>query len=83
MPNIQVLAEHRLALLEEHRLWCKGFPRAPGQIGEAMHTLVQGSAIHIPGEIRPYSDLDEVRFLSVDQGFVDYLNAKRFPFHEN
>jgi hypothetical protein len=83
MPNIQVLAEHRLALLEEHRLWCKGLPRAAGQIGGAAHTLVQGPAVHIPGVIRPYSDFDEVRFVSVDQDFVDYLKRKDFPSHEN
>ncbi len=83
MPNIQISAEHRLALLEEHRLWCKDIVRTPGQIGSSINTLVQGPPLYIPGEIRPYSDFDEVRFLSVAQKFVDYLKAKSFPFREN
>ncbi|VWC91766.1 hypothetical protein BCO18430_03298 [Burkholderia contaminans] len=82
MANIQVQAEHRLALLEEHRLWCKSLPRAPGQIVTA-HTLVEGPPIYIAGEIRPYSDFDEVRFVSVDRDFVDYLRSRDFPFQEN
>lgn len=41
MPNIQLLAEHRLALLEEHRLWCKQLPRVLGQIGGTAYTLVE------------------------------------------
>lgn len=83
MPNIQLLAEHRLALLEQHRLWCKDIVRTPAQIGGSINTLVQGPPLYIPGEIWPYSDFDEVRFLSVDQNFVDYLKASRFPFREN
>lgn len=83
MPNIQVRAEHRLALLEEHRIWSNSLPRTPGQIGGSIHTLVQGSPIHVPGEITPYSDFDDFRYTDVDQAFVDYLKQRRFPFREN
>ena len=83
MPNIQIRAEYRLAFLEEHRLWSNSLPRMSGQIGGAVHTFVAGTPIYIPGEITTYSDFDEVRYMSVDKNFIDYLKQKNFPFREN
>ena len=83
MPNIQVRSEHRLALLEEHRLWSNAIPRTHGQIGGMVHTLVEGHPVYIPGEITTYSDFDDIRYVAVDQRFVDFLKQKHFPFCEN
>jgi hypothetical protein len=83
MPNIQVPPERRRIILEAHRAWSNTLPRAPGQIGGAITTLVEGPPIYDPGEVMPYSDFEYVRFLGVPQAFVDYLVAQGIGFRLN
>jgi len=82
MPNIQISAERKRDFYEEHRLWLRDLPRAPGQIGGTIGTLVEGSPIYTPGEITPYSDFEPVQFIGVPQELVDHLRAKGFSFQE-
>lgn len=64
IPNIQVPPERRRIILEVRRVWSSTLPRAPGQIGGAITTLVEGPPIYDPGEVMPYSDLEYVRSLA-------------------
>jgi hypothetical protein len=83
MPNIQVAAERRRQIIEAHRLWQQSLPRAPGQIGSAISSLIQGPPIVRPGRIETYSDLDPVRFISVDRVFLNYLDDHGISYEEN
>jgi hypothetical protein len=82
MPNIQVDRSRRLEIIEAHRLWASKLPREVGHIGGTISSLVEGPPVYTPGEIMPYSDFDPVRFLCVDQGFVDFLKERGIPFQE-
>ncbi len=83
MPNIQVDASRRREIEEAHRLWARELPRALGQFGGAITSLVIGPPVHRPNEIATYSDFDQVRFIGIDIGFLEYLNEKNIPFLEN
>jgi hypothetical protein len=83
MPNIQVAAERRLQIIEAHRLWQQSLPRAPGQIGSAITALVEGPPIILAGRIESYSDYNPVRFISVVQAFLDYLDEQGIPYEQN
>lgn len=83
MPNIQVPAERKREIIEAHRLWSRELPRDAGQVGGPITSLVEGPPVHAPGEITTYSDFEPVRFLSVDPGFINFLETKGIPFQQN
>lgn len=83
MANIQISAENRLRLLQEHQVWLAQLPRRPGQIGSEIVALVEGPPIYVPGEISTYSDFEPVRFMSVDERFLEHLHAVGIPFRED
>jgi hypothetical protein len=80
MPNIQFPPERRRIILEAHRTWSSTLPRALGQIGTSITSIVDGPPVYEPGEIMPFSDFEYVRFLDVPQSFVDYLKARGIGF---
>ena len=82
MPNIQIDRSRRFQVLEAHRLWASTLPRAPGQIGGTISSLVEGSAVYTPGEVTAYSDFAPVRFIGVDPRFLDFLRVRGIPFQE-
>ena len=83
MPNIQVEASRRREVIEAHRLWTRGLPREPGQIGSATSPLVEGPPVYTHLKVTSYSDFEPVRFLFVDPRFLDFLEQQGIPFEEN
>jgi len=82
VANIQVSAERKNTILEAHRRWLSELPRAPGQIGGTIGTLVEGPPIYTPGEVTTYSDFEPVCFYRVDPGFIQFLKDHDVHFDE-
>ena len=82
MTDVQVPSERKREILDAHAEWLRSLPREPGQIGGAIGALIEGPAIHYPGEITTYSDFEPIRFVNVAPAFVDYLHGRGIPFQE-
>lgn len=83
VPNIQVPGERRRQIIEEHRLWQRSLPRIPGQIGGTISSLVEGPPVIVTGRIEAYSDFSPVRFISVDEPFLKFLDEKGISYEKN
>jgi hypothetical protein len=67
-------------VLAAHQEWAGGLPEAARQPGQSVPALVEGRPVHVPTDAATYY---EIRFLSVDAAFVDFLRAKSIPFRED